>query len=133
MPRFGYPLAAALAALAACAPVVAPGPTLAGSSWRVAAINGQPTPAAGNYSMNFQAGGQIGARFGCNHMGGSYRQTGSTLVVGDMATTLIGCPEPQATHERLGSAVLGQPMEIAFAGSRSVSLSNFAGTITLAR
>lgn len=128
-----YPMAAALAALSACAPVAPPGPTLAGTSWRVAAINGQPTPPVGNYSMTFETSGQVGVRFGCNSMGGRYRQTGSTLIVSDMATTLMGCPEPQGTHERLGSAVLGQPMLIAFASDGRLNLSNAAGTIALAR
>lgn len=128
-----YPMAAALAALSACAPVAPPGPTLAGTSWRVVAINGQPTPAVGNYSMNFEAGGQVGARFGCNSMGGRYRQTGSTLIVSDMATTLMGCPEPQGTHERLGSAVLGQPMAVSFAGPGQMTLANSAGTLALNR
>ena len=136
MHKISYPIAAALAALSACAPVVPvapPGVPLAGTSWRVAAINGQATPTVGNYSLTFQTSGQVGARFGCNSMGGRYRQTGATLIVSDMATTLMGCPEPQGIHERLGSAVLGQPMLVAFASDGRVNLSNAAGTITLAR
>ena len=129
-------LALALAAsLQACAvaPPGTPAPItqLAGTSWRVVAVNNRPTPAAGDYSMRFDSTGGVGARFGCNSMGGQYRVIGDILTVSNLASTLMGCPEPAATFEREGSAVLGQPMRIAFASNERMHLSNAAGSIAL--
>jgi heat shock protein HslJ len=64
-------------------------------------------------------------------MGGRYRLTGDLLSVSDLASTLMGCPEPAAAFERDGSAVLGQPMRIAFTSNDRMFLSNAAGSIAL--
>jgi heat shock protein HslJ len=125
---------AAILASAGCAaspPAPAPITELAGTSWRVVAVDGQPTPAVGDYSMRFDASGGLGARFGCNSMGGQYRLTGDVLTVSNLASTLMGCPEPAATFEREGSEVLGQPMRIAFSSNDRMYLSNAAGSISL--
>ena len=106
--------------------------SLAGTNWRVAAVNGRPTPAQGDYSMRFEAD-RMGARFGCNSMGGLYDQTANVLHVRDVAQTLIGCPEPSATFERQGSAILSQPMTMSWNGGDRLSLSNSAGRIELTR
>ena len=104
---------------------------LAGTTWRVVAINGRPTPTAGDYSMRFDAGGGIGARFGCNSMGGQYRLVRDVLTVTDLASTLMGCPEPAATFEREGAAVLGQSMRIAFTSNDRMYVGNAAGSVAL--
>ncbi len=121
-------------ALQACsgAPLARPAPLteLAGTTWRVAAINSRPTPSAGDYSMRFDATG-LGARFGCNSMGGQYRLVGDILTVSNLASTLMGCPEPAATLEREGAAVLGQPMRIAFTSNDRMFLTSSAGSIAL--
>jgi heat shock protein HslJ len=125
---------AALLASAGCAGTpLAPAPLtdLAGTSWRVVAVDGRPTPATGDYSLRFNANGGLGARFGCNSMGGQYRLTGDLLTVSNLASTLMGCPEPAATFERDGAEVLGQPMRIAFTSNERMSLSNAAGSIAL--
>jgi len=127
----GFSAAFAAALLAGCAALPPPAADLAGTNWRVVAINGAPVPAAGDYSMRFDRSGGLGARFGCNHMGGRYRLTGSTLTVGDMATTLMGCPEPQGTHEQQASRVLGLPMQVSFSSNERMGLSNAAGSIAL--
>ena len=82
--------------------------------------------------MTFK-GGQLGARFGCNHMGGRYRLEGGLLIVGDVAQTLMGCPEPAASLEQEGGAVLSKPMRIAESTSGRVTLMNDAGSIALER
>lgn len=97
--------------------------TLANSRWRVAAINGRSTPQSGDYSMTFEAD-RMGAKFGCNQMGGLYRQVGATLTVSDVSQTLIGCPEPSASFERDGALVLSQPMRLTWAGNDRLRLSS---------
>ncbi len=121
--------------LQGCA-VAAPGPPgpitgLASTNWRVVAVNSRPTPSSGDYSMRFDARGGLGARFGCNSMGGRYSLTGDGLVVRDLASTAMGCPEPAGTFERDGAAVLGQPMRIAFTSNERMFLTSAAGSIAL--
>jgi heat shock protein HslJ len=129
---FRIPLWVALAALCAgCTAInLAPG-TLAGTSWRVATVNGKPTPAEGDYSMRFGSDGGLAARFGCNHMGGRYSLSGELLTASDVATTLIGCPEPAASFESEASAILSLPMRVRFSNAQRMGLSNEAGSIGL--
>ena len=125
---------AVLVTVAGCAAApLAPSPTaqLAGTSWRVVAVNGQATPASGDYAMRFDAGGGVGARFGCNAMGGQYRLAGNQLAVSNLTSTLMGCPGPAATLERQGAAVLGQPMRIGLTSNGQMSLTNSVGSIAL--
>ena len=104
---------------------------LEGTNWRVVTVNGRQTPAVGDYSMRFEANGGVGARFGCNHMGGNYRLVGTTLTVSNLAQTLMGCPEPAGSFESQGAAVLGRPMQVAFSSNERMYLSNEAGAIAL--
>ncbi|HET7709750.1 MAG TPA: META domain-containing protein [Sphingomicrobium sp.] len=107
--------------------------TLANTNWRVVAVNGRSTPQSGDYSMTFQSD-RMAAKFGCNTMGGLYRQTGTTLIVSDLSQTLIGCPEPSAGFERDGALVLSQQMRLTWAGGDRLRLSGGPGrTIDLAR
>ena len=124
------PLLTALALGACAAPPPPPLADLTGTDWRVVSVNGRPTPSS-DYSMRFGAGGAFGAKFGCNAMGGEYRMTGGTLTVRNLNQTLIGCPEPSATFEREGSAILQQPMQVAFTSNERMSLTNPAGSIAL--
>jgi heat shock protein HslJ len=103
---------------------------LANTRWRVAQVNGRATPRVGDYVMSFEAE-NIGARFGCNHMGGNYRLSGRTLVVDNLSQTLIGCPEPSASFENQGGAILGRPMQVESAQGGRLVLSNQAGSISL--
>ena len=104
---------------------------LAGTDWKVALVNGRPTPAVGDFSMRFMDARSFGARFGCNHMGGRYTVSGSTLTTSDIATTLMGCPEPAGTFEREAGLVLGSPMRMEVAEGGRLVLSNNAGSISL--
>ena len=106
--------------------------SLVGSNWRVASVNGRPTPPVGNFSVNFEAD-RLGARFGCNTMGGLYRHQAMTLTVLDLSQTLMGCPEPSATFEREGAATLSKPMTMSWSGGDRLTLSNAAGRIELTR
>ena len=124
-------LATALPSCAAATLAPAPVTELAGTTWRVVAINGQTITEFGDYSMRFDASGGVGARFGCNSMGGQYRLVGDLLTVSNLTTTLMGCPPPSAGLERVGAAVLGQPMRIAFSSNDRMYLSNGAGSIAL--
>ena len=134
MKALGIGLAAV--AIAGCAPVghgIPPqGARVDGTSWRVVEIKRQATPASDLYRISFERG-QLGARFGCNHMGGPYRQVGGTIHVGQVASTLMGCPEPADTFERDAGAILAQPMSVSWTSRDTLELTNRAGGMKLVR
>lgn len=123
---------AMLAGLDACTSIHADARTFEGTRWRVTAINGRTTPEVGDYQLQFRNGG-IGGRFGCNSMGGRYSVARDVMIVRDLASTLMGCPEPAASFETQGFAVLNQPMRIVWSSGRALTLSNAAGSIALER
>jgi len=121
-----------LALLGACTTVAATPLTFEDTNWQVTAIDGQATPVSDAYRMQFDDG-RVGGRFGCNHFGGSYTVGGKTMTVLNVTSTLMGCPEPAATFERQGLAVLQQPMRIDWQSDQQLTLSNRAGSIALQR
>lgn len=131
LPGIKAAVAAALLA-AACTSVNSTSATFEGTRWQVTAINGQATPHNGEYRLQFEAG-RVGGAFGCNQFGGTYRVQGDVMVASNVASTLMGCPEPAGTFERNGLAVLGQPMRLTWHSDRQLTLSNAAGSIALER
>ena len=123
-------IAAAVLAAGCAAPPAPPLADLTGTDWRVVSVNGRATPSS-DYSMRFGAGGAFGAKFGCNLMGGEYRLVGGTLTVSNLNQTLMGCPDPAASFESQGSAILQRPMQVAFTSNERMTLSNGAGSIAL--
>lgn len=103
---------------------------LAGTNWRVAAINGRPTPSGSQFFLNFEAA-RIGAKFGCNGLGADYTQAGDTITAGPVMATRMACPD--MSFETQGSAILERPMRMNWSGGDRLSLSNERGAIELAR
>ncbi len=122
-------------AIAGCAPVPGrippPGKSIEGH-WQVVEVKRQTVPRSGDYRISFEDG-RLGARFGCNHMGGSYRWSRGQLIPGQIASTLMGCPEPAATIERDASLILAQPLSVSWTSRDTIELSNRAGGIKLSR
>ena len=104
---------------------------LEGTRWRVALVNGRPTAAVGDYSMQFEPGGDFGARFGCNSFGGQYAIAGDTLTTSNVVSTQMGCPEPAATFEQQAGLIFRAPIEMEVAEGGRLVLSNAAGSISL--
>jgi heat shock protein HslJ len=74
-------------------------------------VNGTSEPLAPgtNLRMSF-ADGQLTANAGCNTMGGSYALRDGRLVVGDLATTEMGCdPDLHRQDERFAQFLTGNP------------------------
>ena len=126
--------AALAAAVAACAPVYPPGPmpggSVAGTNWRVVAINGRATPTIGQFFMNFEQI-RFGAKFGCNGLGADYVQRGNIIDPGVVIATRMACPD--MSYEYQGSTVLQQDMLATWSGPGALRLSNRGGTIDLRR
>ena len=120
----------ALLGASGCTSVRSTAGTLEGTAWQVTAINGRATPGSDMYRISFDKG-QIGGRFGCNQFGGPYEIGRDRLIVGQTASTLIGCPEPAATHEAQGFRILGRPMAMEWSSDRRLTLGNSSGSISL--
>jgi heat shock protein HslJ len=103
---------------------------LAGTNWRVAAINGRVTPAAGQFFVNFDAA-RLNAKFGCNGLGANYTQAGDTITAGAVMATRMACPD--MSFETQGSAILERPMRTVWSGGDHLTLSNERGSIDLMR
>ncbi len=106
--------------------------SLAGTSWSVVAVNGRRTPGGADYFLNFGEGG-LSAKFGCNSIGGAYRQNGDHVTAPQLQQTLIGCPEPVASFERDGTAVLRSNMRLERISGERARLVSEAGSIDLRR
>ncbi len=121
----------ALAMISGCTSILPP--PIAGSEWRVTAINGRPTPPPpASYRMQFKPLA-LGGQFGCNHFGGDYRLTGDMLVTGAVAMTEMACGEPANSFEGWGLAIIQRPMRLAWDSTSRLTLSNEAGRIELTR
>ena len=106
--------------------------TIAGTSWTVVSVNGKAVPGGGDYFVRF-GDKTLSAKFGCNSMGGEYSLNGDHLSVRDLQSTLMGCPEPAATLEREGSALLRSNVRVERIGGERMRLVSEAGTIELRR
>jgi len=117
-------------ATAACTSIAVDARSFEGTRWHVTAVNGRPTPATGDYRLEFKDG-QIGGRFGCNSFGGRVAVRGEALTADQIAATQMGCSEPSAFFESAGFAILSQPMLWQWTEGGKLTLSNEAGSIAL--
>ena len=117
---------------AACTSIAVDARTFEGTRWRVTAINGRATPANGDYRLQFERG-KISGRFGCNGFGGRYSVRRDQLIAREIASTLMGCPEPAMSFEAAGLRVLAGPARLSWTSSARLMLSNRAGSIALKR
>lgn len=92
----GLGLVLAVAALVAGVPAQAQGGTsLAGTSWRLIELNGQPVVGGETLTLEFAADGQqVSGYGGCNQFFGPYTQNGASLQLGPLASTRRACLDP---------------------------------------
>lgn len=69
-----------------------PGPAaeVAGVTWRLVELRGQPADPAATVTAIFEDG-RVGGSAGCNHYGGPARLRGNRVSVGPIASTLMAC------------------------------------------
>ncbi|MFC7537031.1 META domain-containing protein [Sphingomonas sp. GCM10030256] len=103
---------------------------LAGTNWRVAAVNAMLAPPGDNFLMRFE-GERVSARFGCNSMGGGYTYDGRTLVANRLAATRMACADMR--FEDQASRILANPVTAEWRGGDRLTLSNPDGRIVLER
>ncbi|HEX5871158.1 MAG TPA: META domain-containing protein [Longimicrobium sp.] len=93
----GLWLALVMVALGASVPAQAQGGNapLAGTSWTLVELNGQPVlPAGEPLTLNFAADEQrVSGNGGCNQFSGPYTQNGASLRFGPLISTRRACVE----------------------------------------
>jgi heat shock protein HslJ len=68
--------------------------TLAGTSWTLTTLNGQPALKDTTVTLNFSEG-KVAGSDGCNSYSGSYTADGTNIKFNQpMASTMMACPEP---------------------------------------
>lgn len=135
-------LAAILAlAAAACGPaggtdlVASP---LAGSTWRIAAIDGKPAvgrrgdaaePVVPQFAFGWRG---YGGSAGCNTMGGLYAQVGDRLYTMPGPQTAMACGSPHGDQEDAANAIFSASPKV-FRGRDSILLSGGGHNMELVR
>ncbi len=80
--------------------------------------------------LGFDEEGHVSAHAGCNHMGGSGRLDAGKLVVGDLATTEMGCPGGLHQQDEWIADFLTSGPAMALSGDE-LTLTGATATITL--
>lgn len=107
--------------------------TLAGSAWRVVAVNGRP-PIAGSEPTAVFAAAEVKGSAGCNSYGGRYTYDHSTGAIAfqDLGMTLMACAEPARNDmEALFSRAINQAATASIDPEGRLVLSGPGGEIVL--
>lgn len=72
---------------------------LAGTTWRLVAIDGNDADANVTTTLIFNADGSVSGNGGCNSFGGAITIDATTLKFGDLFSTMMACDEVEAKQE----------------------------------
>jgi heat shock protein HslJ len=148
MLRAALTLALPLALLTACASTT-PGTTdSVGSSngssavaldayhWQLSSATdkaGQPIAAlqtaAGQKPVQLDFSDRVNAYAGCNYLSGGYSVNGTTLSIGNMISTMIGCPQELALRDQVLGAALEKPLTIRTRTTEQLVLVSASGDV----
>jgi heat shock protein HslJ len=109
-----------------------PAPSLEGSEWNLALLNGSSLKTGTNITLKF-AEGQASGFAGCNAYGGAYSEPAAgKLSIGEMAVTAQACLEPEGVLGQEGAYIqaLRQAASYQVEGER-LHVQNAAGETTL--
>jgi heat shock protein HslJ len=105
--------------------------SLAGTTWQLAAIDGDPVPQLDRPITLAFSGDRLGGFDGCNEYSARYELRDGTLDAGRIVSTLVGCePEILRRSQALFGRLAGA--EVAIDGG-TLTLSTEAGTAAFAR
>ena len=88
-----------------------------------------PVPEAVAATATF-SGGTVTGSTGCNQYHAAYTLDGATLTIGEVAMTLMACPEPQLALETAFTAALAEVASYAISGE-TLELKTAEGTVGL--
>src|SRR5262245_49784100 len=101
---------------------------LNGNTYRSTSVQGQALVADTSLTLHFEAN-RISANAGCNQMNGGYTIDEGVLRVGNMAQTLMACPDDLQKQDDWVAALLTSNPAISLAGD-TLTLSGNGVTIT---
>jgi heat shock protein HslJ len=81
---------------------------LDGAEWTVGSLDGEPLPENVSISIKFLEDDRVAGHSGCNRFMGGYTLTGEGLSFGQLAGTMMACPEPQMEVERTFLTLMGE-------------------------
>lgn len=105
---------------------------LADTGWRVISIDGQDVPEDSRAALNFSADGMLSGNGSCNSLSGGYSLSDGKLSAGQVAVTMMACPEPLMSLEQALLAILREPADVAIDESGLLSISAENGSAILA-
>jgi putative lipoprotein len=101
--------------------------TLAGE-WVAELVAGEPLVAGTRVTMHFENGRVFGSG-GCNRFQGGYTIEGGELVIGNLASTMMACPEPIMEQERRFHQSVGEAVDVRLENGKLI-FENAEGAIT---
>ena len=106
---------------------------LAGVSWTLVSLGGQPVPQGTRLPTIAFDGARIAGLGGCNRYAGQIQETApGTVTIGRIASTKMACPPPAMDVEGQFFAALAQVTQYRLAGPRLV-LSGASGELAFER
>jgi len=105
--------------------------TLAGTSWRIVAIDGQAV-GGDAYVLRFEEG-RLSGRAGCNSFSGAYRVAGDRLSAGPLVATRMACAGARMAHEQGAMRVLDGTARVTRPDGDTLVLTGNGGEIRLRR
>ncbi|TPG21572.1 META domain-containing protein [Sphingomonas koreensis] len=105
--------------------------SFAGTQWAIASINGAVPSAERNTAISFD-NERISGNAGCNSFGGGYAVSGGTMTVTQVISTKMACVGPGMDQENAFFKILAAPMTMAWGKDGALTLSDGAGSVTLA-
>lgn len=105
---------------------------LAGTAWRVAAVDGRAVRLPRPATLRFTAG-RIEGFAGCNRFGGDYALDGDRLTLGAIRSTRMACVGRGGEVETRLLAILGEPSTVRSEGRDGLVLAGSTGRVTLRR
>jgi heat shock protein HslJ len=106
---------------------------LAGATWTLVSLGGQPVPQGTRLPTIAFDGARVAGIGGCNRYTGQIQETApGTVAVGRIASTKMACPPPAMDVEGQFFALLAQVTQYRLAGPRLV-LSGSSGELSFER
>lgn len=108
--------------ISACAPPVLDSSTrggdadLTGTNWMLTTLNdSQPVPTT-TITINFDDEGRVNGSDGCNNYSGSYEVDGNNIKFGQMASTMMACPDPIMKQANAYQSVMAETTTFEISG-----------------
>jgi heat shock protein HslJ len=93
--------------------------SLAGTSWKLATLNGQPALTNVSVTMSFGARGTVAGSDGCNLYSGTYTVNGSKLTIKLGPSTMMACPDAAVTKQATAfTTALGNTASFSVSGDK---------------